>query len=200
MGDATIGFLFEQNMPEVEDDRFAGLDEDPFIAIFGIGPSARGTALATRPVGYIETGFADKVMNKTLCLGTDILDLRDAPKRSMYRLTCRGTPGEDDCTMTYPCQTVPMDKSEPAPLLQRNFAPDLPHFGKRFAAHGATGVLIFRIDVQDKTHDGHVIIGGTIIEGKETFPTGHVKDCRGEQLSLFVTESQYMRLSNAPLD
>ena len=56
-----------------------------------------------------------------------------------------------------------------------------------------------RIDVQDYTHDGHVIVGGTIIKGTETYPTGLKTDRKGEQFSAIVTESEYMRLSNAPL-
>lgn len=80
-----------------------------------------------------------------------------------------------------------------------NLAPDLPHFGKHFVYHGPSGVLTFRIDVQDYTHDGHVLIGGTIIHGTEVYPTGHVADSAGRQLSTIVTESEYMRLSNDPL-
>lgn len=91
------------------------------------------------------------------------------------------------------------DGPEPEPPLQRNFAPDLPHFGKHFVYHGPSGVLTFRIDIQDYTHDGHVIVGGTILHGTETYPSGMVRDQSGEFLSVFVTESEYMRLSNAPL-
>lgn len=92
-----------------------------------------------------------------------------------------------------------MSDPEPEPLIQRNFAPELPHFGKHFVYHGQSGVLTFRIDVQDYTHDGHVIVGGTIIKGTETYPTGLKTDRKGEQFSAIVTESEYMRLSNAPL-
>lgn len=92
-----------------------------------------------------------------------------------------------------------MGDPEPEPLIQHNFAPELPHFGKHFVYHGQSGVLTFRIDVQDYTHDGHVIVGGTILEGTETYPTGLKKNLKGEQFSAFVTESEYMRLSNAPL-
>ena len=93
-----------------------------------------------------------------------------------------------------------MSDPEPEPLIQRNFAPELPHFGKHFVYHGQSGVLTFRIDVQDSTHDGHVIVGGTILHGIETYPTGVEKDLRGGQFSAFVTEREYMRLSNSPLD
>ena len=92
-----------------------------------------------------------------------------------------------------------MSNIEPKPFLLLNQAPDLPHFGKHFECHAPSGILTFRIDLQDYTHDGLVIIGGTIIHGVETYETGHVKDCVGEQMTIFVTESQYMRLSNAPL-
>ena len=88
---------------------------------------------------------------------------------------------------------------DPEPFLQLNHAPDLPHFGKRFVYHGQSGILTFRIDVQDYTHDGHVILSGICIDGWETYETGHTKDCRGELLSIFVTESDYMRLTNAPI-
>lgn len=89
--------------------------------------------------------------------------------------------------------------SEPEPLVQMNFAPDLPHFGKHFDHHAPSGVRTFRIDVQDLTHDGLVLIGGTIIRGSENFQTGIVRDCTGQQISMIVTESEYMRLSNGPL-
>ena len=92
-----------------------------------------------------------------------------------------------------------MSEPEPEPLFQRNNAPDLPHFGKQFVYHGPSGVLTFRIDVQDYTHDGLVIAGGTILHGMETYPTGVTEGRTGEFLSVFVTESEYMRLSNAPL-
>jgi len=92
-----------------------------------------------------------------------------------------------------------MSVPEPEPLLRMNLAPDLPHFGKHFIYHGRSGVLTFRIDVQDHTHDGHVLIGGTILHGTESYPTGHVADSAGRQLSVIVTESEYMRLSNDPL-
>ena len=88
---------------------------------------------------------------------------------------------------------------ESEPLFRRNFAPDLPHFGKQFVYHGPSGVLTFRIDIQDYTHDGMVIVGGTVLHGIETYPTGVIRDQTGEFLSVFVTESEYMRLSNAPL-
>ena len=90
--------------------------------------------------------------------------------------------------------------TDPEPLLRGNFAPDLPHFGRHFTCHGSSGVLTFRIDIQDRTHDGLVIVGGTITHGAETYPTGIAADRTGEQLCIIVTESQYMRLSNAPLD
>ena len=93
-----------------------------------------------------------------------------------------------------------MSDPEPEPLIQRNFAPELPHFGKHFVYHGRSDVLTFRIDVQHYTHDGHVIVGGTILHETETYPNGVKKDLRGEQLSVFVTESEYMCLSNAPMD
>jgi hypothetical protein len=92
-----------------------------------------------------------------------------------------------------------MNVPEPGPLLRMNLAPDLPHFGKHFVYHGPSGVLTFRIDVQDHTYDGHVLIGGTIVHGTEDYPTGHVADSAGRQLSIIVTESEYMRLSNDPL-
>ena len=88
---------------------------------------------------------------------------------------------------------------EPEPLIQRNNAPDLPHFGKHFVYHGPSGVLTFRIDTQSYTHDGLAMIGGMVIHGTETYPTGVVEDRAGEYISVFVTESEYMRLSNAPL-
>ena len=86
---------------------------------------------------------------------------------------------------------------EPEPL-QRYLAPDLPHFGKRFTCHGPSGVLTFRIDIQDRTHDGLVIVGGTIVHGAETYPTGVMEDRTGHQICIVITESEYMRLSNAP--
>lgn len=89
---------------------------------------------------------------------------------------------------------------EPAPFMVKNDAPDLPHFGKHFVLHGPSGVLTFRIDMQSYTHDGLVLLHGMGIRGSETFETGYVKECRGELISAFVTESQYMRLTNAPLD
>ena len=89
-----------------------------------------------------------------------------------------------------------MSDSEPDPLVQMNFAPDLPHFGKPFDHHTPSGMWTFRIDVQDWTHDGLVLIGGIILRGSETFETGIVRDCAGQQVSMIVTESQYMRLSN----
>ncbi|MHA6719691.1 hypothetical protein ACX40Y_09585 [Sphingomonas sp. RS6] len=78
-------------------------------------------------------------------------------------------------------------------------APDLPHLNRHFAHHGPSGVLTVRIDRQAFTHDGLVMLSGVCVEGSETYETGYIKDCRGEQISVFVTESQYMRLSNAPL-
>ncbi|MBR2172188.1 hypothetical protein [Sphingopyxis sp.] len=54
--------------------------------------------------------------------------------------------------------------------------------------------------MQSYTHDGLVLLHGMGIRGSETFETGYVKECRGELISAFVTESQYMRLTNAPLD
>ncbi|BBD02264.1 MULTISPECIES: hypothetical protein [Sphingobium] len=92
-----------------------------------------------------------------------------------------------------------MSDAEPEPFILMNRAPDLPHFGKRFTFHGPSGVLVFRIDIQDYTHDGLVIVGGPVITGSETYETGHVEDCTGKPLTAFVTESQYMRLSNGPL-
>lgn len=92
-----------------------------------------------------------------------------------------------------------MDGRKPEPHLSINFAPNLPHFGKAFVYHGRAGILTFRIDVQDLTHDGHVMLGGIVLNGTETFETGHIEDCTGEFLSVFVTESEYMRLSNGPL-
>lgn len=92
-----------------------------------------------------------------------------------------------------------MNDPEPEPPFQRNLAPDLPHFGKHFVYHGPAGVLTFRIDIQNYTHDGLVMVGGSIVHGTETYPTGVVQDLKGEYLSVFVTESEYMRLSNAPL-
>lgn len=93
-----------------------------------------------------------------------------------------------------------MSDPEPDRPFQCNFAPDLPHFGRHFAYHGPAGVLTFRIDVQNYTHDGLVIVGGIVVGGTETYPTGATRDLTGEYLSVFVTESEYMRLSNAPLD
>lgn len=93
-----------------------------------------------------------------------------------------------------------MDSLEPEPFFTMNNAPDLPHFGKRFELHGPSGVLVFRIDMQAYTHDGLVMLGGVVLHGTETYPeTGHSCDCRGQPMSAFVTESQYMRLSNGPL-
>lgn len=93
-----------------------------------------------------------------------------------------------------------MSEGEPAPFYQKNDAPELPHFGKHFEYHGPSGVLTFRIDTQCYTHDGLVMLSGMGIHGTEVFETGYRKDCRGELLSVWVTESQYMRLSNSPLD
>jgi hypothetical protein len=92
-----------------------------------------------------------------------------------------------------------MSEIQPEPPLRVNLAPDLPHFGKAFVYHGRAGILTFRIDLQDLTHDGLVMLGGIILHGTETFETGYVEDCAGEFLTVFVTESEYMRLSNAPL-
>ena len=94
-----------------------------------------------------------------------------------------------------------MSAKEPDPHhLIKNFAPDLPHFGKTFVYHGRAGILTFRIDLQDYTHDGLVMLGGIILDGTERFETGYVEDCTGEFLTVFVTESEYMRLTNARLD
>lgn len=82
----------------------------------------------------------------------------------------------------------------------KNEAPDLPHFGKPFVYHGPSGVLTIRIDCQRYTHDGLVMLHGICLEGSEIYETGYTKDCRGELIGAFVTESQYMRLTNAPLD
>lgn len=56
-----------------------------------------------------------------------------------------------------------MSDPEPEPLIQRNNAPDLPHFGKHFVYYGPSGVLTFRIDTQSYTHDGLAMIGGMVI-------------------------------------
>lgn len=98
------------------------------------------------------------------------------------------------------CHIAIMNAMEPEPHLSKNFAPDLPHFGKAFVYHGRAGVLTFRIDLQDYTHDGLVMLGGIILEGTEMFETGYVEDCIGEFLTVFVTESEYMRLCNVRLD
>ena len=95
--------------------------------------------------------------------------------------------------------TIGMSDSEPEPLVQMNFAPDLPHFGKHFDHHAPSGLRTFRIDVQDWTHDGLILVGGTIIRGSQAFETGVINDCTGQQISMIVTESEYMRLSNGPL-
>jgi hypothetical protein len=93
-----------------------------------------------------------------------------------------------------------MHDPDPAPFIQANRAPDLPHFGKSFVHHGPSGVLTFRIDTQDHADGGIILLTGICLEGTETYPeTGWKKDCRGELLTLFVTESQYMRLTDAPL-
>ncbi|CAN5472544.1 hypothetical protein BH10PSE14_BH10PSE14_27610 [soil metagenome] len=93
-----------------------------------------------------------------------------------------------------------MDEPDLAPLMQANRAPDLPHFGKLFGYHGPSGILTFRIDTQEHTHDGLVMLTGICVDGAETYPeTGRTKDCRGQLLSVFVTESEYMRLTNARL-
>jgi hypothetical protein len=93
-----------------------------------------------------------------------------------------------------------MDEPDLLPLMQANHAPDLPHFAKLFVHHGPSGVLTFRIDTQEYTHDGMVMLTGICVEGCETYAeTGGTKDCRGQLLSIFVTESEYMRLTNAPL-
>lgn len=92
-----------------------------------------------------------------------------------------------------------MSDAEPAPFFQSNDAPDLPHFGKRFEHHGPSGILTFRIDTQRYAHDGLVMLSGMCIHGTETYETGHSKNIRGEMVSVWVTESQYMRLSNSPL-
>ena len=80
-----------------------------------------------------------------------------------------------------------------------NAASDLPHLGKLFVYHGPSGIITFRIETQAFTHDGHVMLSGIGVEGTEVYETGHTKDYRGERISVFVTESQYMRLSNAAL-
>jgi len=95
---------------------------------------------------------------------------------------------------------MPEPEDEPAPFYQRNDAPELPHFGKHFEYHGPSGVLTFRIDTQCYTHDGLVMLSGMCIHGEEVFETGYRKSGRGELLSVWVTESQYMRLSNGPLE
>jgi hypothetical protein len=77
--------------------------------------------------------------------------------------------------------------------------PDLPHLGKLFVHHGPSGIITFRIETQAFTHDGHVMLSGICVQGTEIYETGHTKDCRGEPISVFVTESQYMRLTNAAL-
>jgi hypothetical protein len=92
-----------------------------------------------------------------------------------------------------------MNEPDPPPFIQKNDAPDLPHFGKPFILHGPSGVITFRIDTQSYTHDGHVMLTGMGLAGSETYETGFVRECRGELISAFVTESQYMRLTNAPL-
>uniref|UniRef100_UPI00351CF03B ParB N-terminal domain-containing protein n=1 Tax=Acidomonas methanolica TaxID=437 RepID=UPI00351CF03B len=61
MDDAAVGFLPQQDMPEVEDNGFARFDEDPFVAIFGIG-GCPGLAPATvRPVRHVEARGAHEV-------------------------------------------------------------------------------------------------------------------------------------------
>lgn len=93
-----------------------------------------------------------------------------------------------------------MDDPDLQPFRQENRAPDLPHFGKLFVHHGPSGVLTFRIDTQGYTHDGMVMLTGSCVEGYEAYAeTGRTKDCRGQLLSVFVTESEYMRLTNARL-
>jgi hypothetical protein len=54
--------------------------------------------------------------------------------------------------------------------------------------------------MQNYTHDGLVMIGGVVLHGTETYETGHSQDCTGQPMTAFVTESQYMRLSNALLE
>jgi hypothetical protein len=88
---------------------------------------------------------------------------------------------------------------QPEPPFQRNDAPELPHFGKTYVYHGPGGVLTFRIDTQSFTHDGLVMMGGIVLHGAEVAETGHVTDVTGQYISVFITESQYMRLTNAPL-
>ncbi|TPG48060.1 hypothetical protein [Sphingomonas glacialis] len=80
-----------------------------------------------------------------------------------------------------------------------NKAPNLPHFGKPFASHGPCGICTFNIEWQEYTLDGFVMLGGFILEGVETYETGHVQDMTGKMLSITITESDYMRLSNGPL-
>lgn len=86
--------------------------------------------------------------------------------------------------------------SEPEPPTGSDLAPGLPHFGKRFEYHGPSGVLIFRIEMQRFAEGGLVIIGGTCIEGTESYETGKVKDMAGELITVWVSESDYMRLTN----
>lgn len=62
-------------------------------------------------------------------------------------------------------------------------------------------VLVFRIDMQAYTHNGLVMLGGVVLHGTETYSeTGHSFHCTGQPMTAFVTESQYMRLSNHPLN
>ncbi|WP_342251441.1 hypothetical protein [Sphingomonas sp. OTU376] len=86
---------------------------------------------------------------------------------------------------------------DPAP---GNHAPELPHFGKLFEYHGASGALMFRIDMQRPAAGDLVMLGGICEAGEERYPTGYVQDLRGERISVWVTESQYMRLTNRALD
>jgi hypothetical protein len=92
-----------------------------------------------------------------------------------------------------------VNDAEPEPFLRRNRAPDLPHFGKHFDYHGPSGVLTFRIDIQEYSEDGLVHLGGIVIRGEERFETGHIEDRAGKLITVTVTESQYMRLSNGAL-
>jgi hypothetical protein len=88
----------------------------------------------------------------------------------------------------------------PEPPWRVNNAPDLPHFGKAYVYHGPSGILTFRIDMQRHSHDGFVMLSGTVLHGSETYETGLTQDQTGELISVWVTESQYMRLNNGALN
>lgn len=84
-------------------------------------------------------------------------------------------------------------------VYRRNAAPHLPHYGKAFVYHGPSGVLTLRIDMQTQIDGDHIVqIGGIVLEGMETYPTGHVQDLAGKFVGVWVTETDYMRLSNGP--